>query len=131
MNDKSVARRAAEVVERSQHALVRGDIDEYLTCFAQDAVLHDPAVPPMVGLEGIRQGIASFAQMFSKAEFLELKLFPVGRTVALKATLRFVTRNGKEGTLESVDVFELNEDFKIYKGTAYWDAEPFMKLLQE
>ncbi|HYH96865.1 nuclear transport factor 2 family protein [Hyalangium sp.] len=131
MDDKSVARRAAEVVERSQHTLARGDIDEYLTCFAQDAVVHDPAIPPMVGHAGLRQGIESFVQMFAKAEFLELKLFPVGRTVALKATLRFVTRNGKEGILESVDVFELNEDFKIYKGTAYWDPEPFMKLLQE
>jgi steroid delta-isomerase len=130
MSDKSVAQRAAEVVERSQRALARGDVEVYLSCFAQNAVLHDPAAPPMSGHESIRQGIASFLRMFAKAEFVELKLFPVGRTVAIKTTVRFTTHNGKAGELESVDVFELNEDFKIYKGTAYWDPEPFMKLLQ-
>ncbi len=130
MNDKSVAQRAAEVVRRSQHALARGDIEEYMTYFAQDAVLEDPAVPPMVGHEGIRKGIVGFVEMFSKVDFDELKLFPVGRSVALKVTLRFTTRNGKDAVMESVDVFELNEDFKIYKGRAYWDTEPFMKLLQ-
>jgi steroid delta-isomerase len=130
MDDKSVSQRAAEVVKRSQYALARGDIEEYMTCFAPDAVLEDPAVPPMVGHAGIRQNIAGFVAMFSKVDFDELKLFPVGRSVALKVTVRFVTRNGKAGVMESVDVFELNEDFKIYKGKAYWDVEPFMKLLQ-
>ena len=115
---------------RSQHALGRGDIEEYMSCLTPDAVLEDPAAPPMAGHEAIRRGITGFTQMFSKVEFTELKAFPVGRSVALKVTLRFVTANGKEGTMESIDVFELTEDFKISKCKAYWDTEPFMKLLQ-
>jgi glutathione S-transferase len=130
MSEKSVAQRAAEVVERSQRALARGDVEGYVACFTPDAELRDPAVPPMKGHAEIRKGAQAIVQMFSKLELTELKLFPVGRSVAFIATLHFVTQNGKEATMQSIDVFELNEDFKIYKGQAYWDIEAFTKLLQ-
>jgi ketosteroid isomerase-like protein len=130
VSEKSVAQRAAEVVERSQRALARGDVEGYVACFAPDAELSDPGVPPMKGHAGIRQGISALMQMFSKLELLELKLFPVERSVAFKATVRFVTRNGKELTMESIDVFDLNEDFLISRGKAYWDFDYFMKQMQ-
>lgn len=130
MSEKSVARRAAEIVERSQRALARGDVEGYVACFTPDAELSDPGVPPMKGHAGIRQGVSTLLQMFTKVELLELKLFPVERSVAFKATVRFLTRNGKELTVESIDVFELNEDFLIYKGKAYWDFDSFMKQMQ-
>jgi ketosteroid isomerase-like protein len=130
MSEKSVAQRAAETVEQSQRALERGDVEGYVACFAPDAVLSDPGAPPMTGHAGIRQGITALLQMFSKLELLELKLFPVERSVAAKATVRFVTPNGKELTMEAIDVFDLNEDFKIYKGKAYWDFDGFMKQMQ-
>ena len=131
MSEKSVAQRAAEVVERSQRALVRGDVEGYVACFAPDAELRDPAVPPMKGHEEIRKGATAIVQLFARLELTDLKLFPVERSVALLATMHFVTRHGKEATMQSIDVFELNEDFKIYKGQAYWDVEKFSKLLQE
>jgi ketosteroid isomerase-like protein len=130
MSDMTVAQRTAEVAERSQRALAGGDVEGYLACFTEDAVLSDPAVPPMVGHEAIRRGIQALLGMFSKMELLELKLFPVEYSVAFKVTLRFVTANGHEATLESVDVFDVNKDFKIYKGRAYWDPAPLMKLLE-
>ncbi|MFY0522718.1 hypothetical protein ACN28I_05780 [Archangium gephyra] len=55
----------------------------------------------------------------------------MGRTVAFLARVHFVTHHGREATLESVDVFELNEDFRIFKGNAYYDVAPMLKLLQE
>lgn len=130
MSEKSVAQRAAEAVERSQRALAGGDVEGYVACFTPDAELSDPGVPPMKGHAGIRQGISTLIQMFSKMELLELKLFPVQRSVAFKVTVRFLTRDGKELTVESIDVFELNEDFLIYKGKAYWDFDSFMKQMQ-
>lgn len=130
MDDKDVARRAAEVVERSQRALVRKDVEAYVACFAEDAELTDPVAPPMKGHAEIRKGVQGLVQMLKETELLELKLFPVKRTVAFKATVRFVAHSGREATLESVDVFEVDEDFKIRKGTSYWDPEPLMKLLQ-
>lgn len=131
MSEKSVAQRAAEVVERAERALERGDIEGYVSCFAEDAVLSDPGAPPMKGHAQIRQGIQQLLQLVRQPELLELKMFPVERSVAFKVTLRFMAPNGKQVTMEAIDVFELNEDFKIYKGKSYWDPEPLMKMLQQ
>ncbi|WP_224240620.1 nuclear transport factor 2 family protein [Hyalangium gracile] len=129
MDDKSVAQRAAEVVERSQRALARKELEEYLACFAEDAELFDPMAPPMKGHAQMRQGLQGLMQLMARVELLELKLFPVKRSVGFKVTIRFVTHTGREAVMESVEVFEVNEDFKISKATSYWDPEPLMKLL--
>ena len=59
VSEKSVAQRAAEIVERSQRALARGDVEGYVACFTPDAELSDPGVPPMKGHAGIRQGVST------------------------------------------------------------------------
>jgi glutathione S-transferase len=129
MSEKSQAQRAAEVVERSQRALVRGDAEGYVECFTKDATLFDPALPPMKGHEEIRKGVHTLHQMIKQPEILELTLLPVGRSVAFKVKLRFVTPKGQQITMDSIDVFELNEDFKIYQGRSWYDIEGLQKLL--
>jgi len=131
MSEQNVAQRAAAVVKKSQRALASGDVEGYVSCFTPDAFLSDPLAPSLVGHEAIRQGVQKLVGLFAKTELQELKLFPVGRTVAFLARVHFVTHHGREATLESVDVFELNEDFRIFKGNAYYDVAPMLKLLQE
>ncbi|AUX34784.1 MULTISPECIES: glutathione binding-like protein [Sorangium] len=59
---------------------------------------------------------------FSEIEFLDRKVFPLGLGAAMRFTLRTRTAHGRDGTLDGVDVFELNEQRKIAKITSYLDA---------
>ncbi len=127
MND--VERRAIETVEAAQRSMERGDVEGFLSRFAENGEVHDPLAPPMVGHAGLQQWLQGLLEVCSKVEFLELKPFAFGRTVAVKVTLRLVGRNDRTATAEAIDVFELDESFRIRKMTAYWDPMPTMQAL--
>lgn len=122
-------RRAVETVENAQRAMERGDIPGFLAHFAEDGVVNDPLAPAVVGRAGLEQWLQGLLAVCSKVEMLELKPFASGRNVAVKVTLRLVGRNGRTATAEAIDVFELDESFRIRKMTAYWDPAPAMQAL--
>ena len=117
-----------QIVEESQEALVAGDVDRYLSLLATDIEADDPA-GSVRGHDGVREHLAA---MFSRARsisFLERKLFPSGRKVAMKFTLRIETTTGREGVFEGVDVFELDETHAIHKITSFYDGAALARLL--
>ncbi|WP_437807338.1 glutathione S-transferase N-terminal domain-containing protein [Sorangium sp. So ce1078] len=112
----------AKIINASQDALVAGDVDAYLAMMSDDVVVCDPSTPRLVGRDAVRRYIEGLLASFSEIAFLDRKVFPLGLGAAMRFTLRTRTADGRDGTLEGVDVFELNEQRKIAKITSYFDA---------
>ncbi|XXX73108.1 glutathione S-transferase N-terminal domain-containing protein [Sorangium sp. So ce134] len=111
-----------KIIHASQDALVARDVDAYLALLSDDVVVCDPSTPRLVGRDAVRRYVEGLLASFTEVEFLDRKVFPLGLGAAMRFTLRTKTADGRDGTLDGVDVFELNEQRKIAKITSYLDA---------
>ncbi len=106
------------------------DLDAWLTCFADDAVSHDPyGAPPIQGKEGLRTFFLSVATAFKEIGFTENFVTVVGHRAAVKFTARGVGTNGKTAICEGIDVFEVNDRGSIQMMWGYWDPAGMMAQL--
>lgn len=111
----------ADIVNASQDALAARDVEKYLSFVADDVVLLDPTTPRATGRDAVRKSVEGLLALCSEIAFADRKTFIVGKSVAMRFTLRLRTVSGKEGSLEGIDVFELNDDGLIQAMTSYYD----------
>ncbi|KYG03034.1 hypothetical protein BE21_04730, partial [Sorangium cellulosum] len=111
-----------KIIHASQDALVARDVDAYLALLSDDVVVSDPSTPRLVGRDAVRRHVEGLLASFSEIEFLDRKVFPLGLGAAMRFTLRTRTADGRDRTLDGVDVFELNEQREIARITSYLDA---------
>src|SRR5436190_18678544 len=86
-------------------AATRGmDLDAWLSCFADDAVSHDPyGAPPTQGKEGLKKFFLSVASAFKEIAFTEDYVVITGNRAAVKFTSRGIGLNGNAVTAEGID----------------------------
>ncbi|MBW2396405.1 MAG: nuclear transport factor 2 family protein [Deltaproteobacteria bacterium] len=103
-------------------ALATQDIGLIKTLFADDATLEDP-----IGSER-RSGIAAICGFYEAAfqmEFTAVPTGPVGcadRYVAFAFTLGYLD-DGKKMEVDTIDIFEINDDGKVASMRAYWSEK--------
>lgn len=108
------------------------DLEAWLSCFADDAVSHDPyGAPPIQGKEGLRQFFLSVAGAFIEIGFTENLVVVTGNRAAVKFTLRGIDRNGNAATGEGIDVFEFNDRGVIQTMWGYWNPAALTAPLQK
>jgi steroid Delta-isomerase len=127
-NDPHPARTAAQ---RSYAAVANGDLAEWLTVYADDAVLEDPVGPSMFDPEGRgHRGHAGIASFWEKAiapvaafEFTITDSFanPGGNTCANIGRIRTVLPDGSHVTTDLIMVYVVDDDGKVTSMKAFWE----------
>lgn len=125
------ARRASQ---RSYAAVAAGDLDRWLTVYAEDAVLEDPVGPSMFDPEGRghrgHDGIRAFWELaiapIETFSFVIHDSHANGRTCANVGTI--TTRFG-DGTVVDTDlvmVYTVDDDGRVASMRAFWEPERAM-----
>jgi steroid delta-isomerase len=132
-NDPHPARAASQ---RSYSAVAKGDLQEWLTVYAPDAVLEDPVGPSMFDPEGKghrgHEGISAFWNTaiapIETFEFTITDSFanPGSNTCANIGSIRTTFPDGSHTTTELIMVYVVHEDGTVASMKAYWEPERTM-----
>lgn len=130
-NDPHPARAASQ---RSYSAVAKGDLAEWLTVYAEDAVLEDPVGPSMFDPEGRgHHGHAGISAFWEKAiapidrfEFTIEQSMANGNACANVGRIRTSFADGSHTTTELVMVYVVHEDGRVASMRAYWEPERTM-----
>jgi steroid Delta-isomerase len=132
-NDHHPARAASQ---RSYSAVAKGDLDEWLTVYAEDAVIEDPVGPSMFDPEGKghrgHAGIRAFwEQAIAPIATFEFEINdsfanPAGNTCANIGRIRTAFADGSSTTTELIMVYVVNDDGRVSSMKAYWEPDRTM-----
>lgn len=132
-NDDHPARAASQ---RSYSAVAKGDLAEWLTVYAEDAVLEDPVGPSMFDPEGTghrgHEGIAAFWNLaiapIARFEFEIYDSFanPGSNACANIGRIRTSFPDGSHTTTELIMVYVVNDDGRVASMKAYWEPDRTM-----
>src|SRR5690606_9633779 len=130
-NDDHPARRASQ---RSYTAVAAGDLDQWLTVYAEDAVIEDPVGPSMFDPEGRghhgHDGIRAFWDLtiatIERFSFHIRESHANGRTCANVGTITTRFADGTVVDTELVMVYEIHDDGRVASMRAYWEPERAM-----
>ena len=132
-NDPHPARAASQ---RSYSAVAKGDLAEWLTVYAEDAVLEDPVGPSMFDPEGKghrgHEGIAAFWKLaIEPIERFEFEIYesfanPGGNTCANIGRIRTSFPDGSHTTTDLIMVYVVRDDGRVASMRAYWEPDRTM-----
>jgi len=121
---------------RSYSAVAKGDLAEWLTVYAEDAVLEDPVGPSMFDEDGKghhgHEGIAAFWELaiapIAKFEFEINDSFanPGSLTCANIGRIRTSFTDGSHTTTDLIMVYVVNEEGRVTSMKAYWEPDRTM-----
>ncbi len=125
------ARRASQ---RSYAAVARGDLAEWLTVYAEDAVLEDPVGPSMFDPEGNghrgHEGITAFWELaiapIERFEFVIHDSHANGNTCANVGTITTSFPDGGKVDTDLVMVYVVRDDGRVASMRAYWEPDRAM-----
>ena len=129
-NDPHPAREASQ---RSYSAVAKGDLAEWLTVYAEDAVLEDPVGPSMFDPEGKghhgHAGISAFWELaiasIDTFEFTITDSFanPGSNTCANIGSIKTSFADGSHTTTDLIMVYVVNDDGRVASMKAFWEPE--------
>lgn len=132
-NDGHPARAASQ---RSYSAVAKGDLAEWLTVYAEDAVLEDPVGPSMFDPEGAghrgHDGLTAFWNTaiapIATFEFEINDSFanPGSNTCANVGRITTSFPDGSRTTTDLVMVYVVGDDGRVRSMRAYWEPERTM-----
>jgi ketosteroid isomerase-like protein len=132
-DDPHPARTASQ---RSYSAVAKGDLQEWLTVYAEDAVLEDPVGPSMFDPEGRghrgHEGIAAFWEKaiapIGSFEFLITDSFanPGSNTCANIGRIRTSFPDGSSTVTDLIMVYVVDDAGLVTSMKAYWEPERTM-----
>ncbi|TIC83607.1 nuclear transport factor 2 family protein [Nocardioides sp. GY 10113] len=132
-NDLHPARTASQ---RSYSAVARGDLAEWLTVYAEDAVLEDPVGPSMFDPEGTgHHGHAGISAFWEKAiapierfefEIIDSFANPGSNTCANIGRIKTSFPDGSFTVTDLIMVYVVDDDGRVKSMKAYWEPERTM-----
>lgn len=132
-NDLHPARTASQ---RSYSAVAKGDLAEWLTVYAEDAVLEDPVGKSMFDPEGTghrgHEGISAFWKLAIEPiesfafEIYESFANPDSNTCANIGRIRTTFPDGSHTTTELIMVYVVHDDGRVASMKAYWEPDRTM-----
>ena len=135
-DDEHPARAASQ---RSYSAVAKGDLAEWLTVYAEDAVLEDPVGPSMFDPEGRgHRGHAGISAFWEKAiapiatfefEISDSFANPGSNTCANIGRIRTAFPDGSHTTTDLIMVYVVGDDGRVTSMKAYWEPERTMATL--
>jgi len=132
-NDPHPAREASQ---RSYSAVAKGDLAEWLSVYAEDAVLEDPVGPSMFDEEGKghhgHEGISAFWNLaiapIDSFEFEITDSFanPGSNTCANIGRIKTSFADGSHTTTDLIMVYVVNDDGRVASMKAFWEPDRTM-----
>lgn len=130
-NGDHPARRASQ---RSYSAVARGDLEEWLAVYAEDAVIEDPVGPSVFDPEGKghhgHDGIRAFWGVaiapVESFHFLITDSHANGDTCANIGTITTTFEDGGVVETDLVMVYTVRDDGRVASMKAYWEPERAM-----
>jgi limonene-1,2-epoxide hydrolase len=113
-----------QIVRGFCDAWKRGNIDELMSFFADDAIYHNVPVPAVKGAKQIREAFLAFAKLMDGIEIENLNVAANGSVVFTERIDHF-RWNGKKLALPVAGVFEVR-DGKITAHRDYFDYATWM-----
>jgi ketosteroid isomerase-like protein len=127
-NDPHPAREASQ---RSYSAVANGDLAEWLTVYAEDAVLEDPVGPSMFDEEGKghhgHEGISAFWDLaIAPIDTFEFEINdsfanPGGNTCANIGRIKTSFADGSYTYTDLIMVYVINDDGRVASMKAFWE----------
>ncbi len=121
---------------RSYSAVAKGDLDEWLTVYAEDCVLEDPVGPSMFDPEGRghhgHDGLRAFwEQAIASIDTFEFEITdsfanPGSNTCANIGRIRTSFADGSSTTTDLIMVYVVHEDGRVASMKAYWEPDRTM-----
>ncbi|ANH37436.1 SnoaL-like domain protein [Nocardioides dokdonensis FR1436] len=119
---------------RSYSAVAKGDLDEWLTVYAPDALLEDPVGPSMFDEEGTghrgHEGIAAFWRLaiepIDSFRFVIRDSFANGSTCANVGTIHTAFADGGSTYTDLVMVYTVDAEGLVTSMRAFWEPERTM-----
>jgi steroid delta-isomerase len=121
---------------RSYSAVAKGDLEEWLTVYAEDALLEDPVGPSMFDEHGAghrgHEGISAFWRLaiapISEFEFEITESFanPGSNSCANVGRIRTSFADGGSTTTDLVMVYVVDDGGRVTSMKAYWEPERTM-----
>ena len=120
--------------QRSYAAVARGDLAEWLTVYAEDAVIEDPVGPSMFDPEGLghhgHAGISAFWEAaiapIERFEFVIHDSHANGLTCANVGTITTTFPDGGQVDTDLVMVYVVRDDGRVASMRAYWEPDRAM-----
>ena len=122
--------------QRSYSAVAKGDLAEWLTVYAEDAVLEDPVGPSMFDAEGKghhgHAGISAFWELaiapIDTFEFTITDSFanPGSNTCANIGSIKTSFTDGSHTTTDLIMVYVVNDDGRVASMKAFWEPDRTM-----
>lgn len=103
-----MAKSPLEIVNDFCAAWQRGDIEELMTYFADDAIYHNVPVPAVQGKAAIREAFLSFAKLMDGIELIMLRAAENGPVVFNERVDRFFWKD-RQLDLPVAGVFEVHD----------------------
>ncbi|WP_028643929.1 nuclear transport factor 2 family protein [Nocardioides sp. URHA0020] len=132
-NDDHPARAASQ---RSYSAVAKGDLAEWLTVYAEDAVLEDPVGPSMFDPEGRghhgHEGISAFWRLaiepidIFEFDICESFANPGSNTCANIGRIKTSFADGSYTITELIMVYVVHDDGRVASMKAFWEPERTM-----
>ncbi|MGH3360826.1 MAG: nuclear transport factor 2 family protein [Nocardioides sp.] len=130
-SDEHPARTASQ---RSYAAVAKGDLEEWLTVYAEDAVIEDPVGPSMFDPEGTghhgHDGIRAFWELaiapIESFRFVIRDSHANGNTCANVGTITTTFPDGGVVDTDLVMVYTVREDGRVASMRAFWEPERAM-----
>ena len=127
---------ARSASQRTYSAVAKGDLAEWLTVYAEDAVLEDPVGPSMFDPEGKghhgHEGISAFWKLaiepIDKFEFTinESLANPGSNTCANLGSIKTSFPDGSYTVTDLIMVYVVNDDGTVASMKAYWEPDRTM-----
>ena len=121
---------------RSYSAVAKGDLEEWLTVYAEDGVVEDPVGPSMFDPEGKgHRGHAGIRAFWEQAiapidtfAFTITESFanPGSNTCANIGSIRTVFADGSHTTTDLIMVYVVDDEGRVSSMKAYWEPERTM-----
>jgi len=125
---------------RSYSAVAKGDLAEWLTVYAEDAVIEDPVGPSMFDEHGQgHRGHAAITAFWETAiapistfefEINDSFANPAGNTCANIGRIRTSFPDGSSTTTDLIMVYVVNDDGRVSSMKAYWEPDRTMASFQ-
>ncbi|MEX2395045.1 MAG: nuclear transport factor 2 family protein [Actinomycetota bacterium] len=105
------------------------DVEAWVSTFASDGVRYDPGRTTS-GHHALRRFFEGLIVAFENFSITEERVFTDGNRAAVRWTGRGRGHQGREVSLDGIDVFEFDSSGKIAVLRTYWDADSLLDQLQ-
>jgi len=125
--------------QRSYAAVARGDLEEWLTVYAEDAVIEAPVGPSMFDPDGRGHHGHDVIRAFWELAIAPIASFRFvihdshanGRTCANVGTITTSFPDGSQVDTDLVMVYTVGEDGRVASMRAYWEPERAIATLRK